>query len=126
MQRAISEGDASGDAAPAGALWTAPAQTRPGQALPLVTPPPSPRAATHARIREPVRPAGLRTGHVGVEGVAVGEMAERREHEVRAVAPHGADDVARLAGNGIGAFHEREVAVRRSTEQRREIGARVI
>src|SRR5579884_1470985 len=85
MQRAISEGDASGDAATAGAvarpvdgvmsvnlsesgdgragrrsLWTAPGQTRPGQALPLVMPP-SPRAAMYARIREPARPAGLRT-----------------------------------------------------------------
>src|SRR5690606_24685633 len=86
MPQAISEGDASGDAATAGAvarpvdgvmsvnlsesgngragrrsLWTAPAQTRPGQALPLVTPPPSPRAAVHMEIRESDRPAGLPT-----------------------------------------------------------------
>jgi hypothetical protein len=53
-------------------------------------------------------------------------MAERREREIRAVAADGADDVARFADDGVGALHEREVAVCRGAEQRREIGACVI
>ena len=39
-------------------------------------------------------------------------MAEGREQEIRSVAPDRANDVARLAGRGVRAFHKREVAIR--------------
>src|SRR3546814_16245263 len=50
-------------------------------------------------------------------------MAEGRHHEVAAVAADGADDVPRLAGDGVGAFHQRQIAARGSTPQRVEVGA---
>ena len=53
-------------------------------------------------------------------------MAEGREQEIRAVAPDRADDVADIAGRGVGAFHEREIAIGRGPEQRLKIGAGVI
>src|SRR3546814_2607863 len=53
-------------------------------------------------------------------------MAEGRHHEVAAVAADGADDVPRLAGDGVGAFHQRQIAVRGSTQQRVEVGAGMI
>src|SRR5690606_40513848 len=53
-------------------------------------------------------------------------MVERREHEIRAVEANRAYDVARLAGDGVGALHEREVAVGRGAQERCEIRPRVI
>lgn len=63
---------------------------------------------------------------VKLEGIAIGQVTEGREHEVGAIAPDGADDVAGLAGRDLGASHQCEVAACRGAEQRLEVGAGVI
>src|SRR5450755_2289351 len=58
---------------------------------------------------------------IGAVGVAVREMSKWREEVVRALTPDGADDISGFASDGVGAFHQRKIAVGCSAEQRVEI-----
>ena len=61
--------------------------------------------------------------HIHLERIAVGEMAERREHVVAVVSSDSANDVANLTGLRVCAFHQGEVPGFGGAKQRLEIAA---
>src|SRR5450755_861743 len=69
---------------------------------------------------------GFGLQQIGVAGIAVSEMSKWREEVVRALTRNGADDISGFASDGVGAFHQREIAVGCSAEQRVEIRADII
>jgi hypothetical protein len=52
-------------------------------------------------------------------------VTEGRDHLVSPIPGDGTDDVAPLAGHGVGAFHQREIAAGGGAQQRVEVDAGV-
>lgn len=74
---------------------------------------------------EAVRIVGVRW-QIGVVGVAVGQMPERRHDEVASVTADSAEDVAPFAGGGVEALHEGQIAVACRAQQGVEVCAGVV
>lgn len=92
------------------------------------TPPGAVRRADHAGPPSStldIRAVRVRR-KVSVIGVAIGEMAKWREDIVPAVTADGSDDIALLARQSVGAFHQRQITVAGGAQQRVEVGAGVI
>src|SRR4051812_34107638 len=95
-------------------------------ACPLTREPPRPDPVLRRGSGWRLSGRGFGWRQIGVVGIAAREMSKWREEVVRALTPDGADDISGFASDGVGAFHQRKIAVGCSAKQRVEILADIV